>query len=209
MDIKIQQAVMQSQLEIYQAALEHLSGNIDNHIGQIAAAVKFKIAAMQLTGKQNSLADIEETQVMLSELIKGLQHISNNSYIVCLSEMDIISAVEMEVERFSRVADLRVRFSLKGAVYRFSTEKTILLFRTWQQVMCTLFDAGQCEGLLVTIMYKPQLVSIRVSSDSKINAFFFTGDIYERAQLVGIKYTLENKNTTATPNSIILELTTC
>jgi signal transduction histidine kinase len=208
MGMEIQQAVLKSRLEIYEAVLEQLAGNIDNHIGQLAAAVKFKIAAMQLTGNQNSAADIEETQMMLSELIKGLQNISNNSYIICLSEMEIISAVEMEIGRFCRVAGVRVNFSLNGTVYRFAIEKTILLFRTWQQVMASLFEEGKCNGLLVAITYQPQLVSIRISSDHTINASFFDGDIYERAELVGIKCTVQNKTRTATQNSIILELTT-
>lgn len=190
----------ETQIEIREETLRNISWELHDNIGQLMTLAKIQV---QLA--KNRPETIDEVADTIGKGIHELRTLSKLINPEALKSLNLIEALNLEVECFNRLEFLKSNFLVTGNQYSIGNEKELIIFRILQEFFSNTIKHSKASHLNVEVDYKEDKLVISAQD----NGVGFESDagfsgigmknMKNRAKVIGadLKITSEkNKGTT-------------
>lgn len=184
-----------AKIEIREETLKNISWELHDNIGQLMTLAKIQT--------QNAVDDpsrmeeaIQSQEVALNEL-RSLSRMINSDVLI---DMDLVRAVELELERFNRLNVIKTSLTLQGQRFDIQKANDIIVFRILQELFNNILKHAKASKMRVVFKYTNQKIDILVEDDGvgfqkeMIKDGSGLRNIRQRAALIDASFSIESDN---------------
>lgn len=161
------QELAESQIEIREETLRHISWELHDNIGQLMTLAK--IQAQMSIEKPEMMAEVSET---IGNGINELRALSKSINPEALKCIKLTDAVALEIHRFNRLKFIEAELLVEGEENAIDPSKQIILFRILQEFFSNTIKHSRASTLKVLLNYTPDNLIIT----AKDNGIGFVDD---------------------------------
>lgn len=157
---KFEREITETQIEIREETLRNISWELHDNIGQLLTLAK--IQTQNSGGNQN---DLDEAAATIG---KGLTEIRALSKLInpeALKNMSLPEALDLELERFNRMAYLKSSLEIIGVPLIIDKKIETIIFRILQEFFTNTIKHSKATDLDVMITYKEETLFIKVKDN--------------------------------------------
>lgn len=159
------QTLLQSQLEIQEQTLLHISHELHDNLGQIASLIKINLNTIPFDDIPKAQQRIEDTKELTRQLITDLKALSVSLGGDRISQMGLARALEIEVERLNKTEEFKASFIQEGLLPVLSTDKATILYRMAQECINNMVKHSLAKKINVFLKTNENLVTLVLSDD--------------------------------------------
>lgn len=207
------QTLVQSQLEIKEQTLQHISYELHDNLGQVASLIKINLNTLQLNNESAATEKIEHTKELTRQLIGDLKAISVSLGTDRILQTGLAKAIAMEVERLNKTGQFMATFERIGDAPLLDRDKMIILYRMVQEILNNIVKHSGGSHITVLFTATENLLTLALSDDGagfeledKKNSGAGLLNLYTRARLIGASLTIESILGNGTQITIALPL---
>lgn len=191
---QFQQTLLQSQLEIQEQTLRHVSHELHDNLGQIASLIKINLNTLNLDDSSKAIQKIEDTKTLTRQLISDLKSLSVGLGSDHLSKTGVIKALEIEIERLNKTGQFTATFSNDAGDIHIPADKAIILYRMVQEILNNCIKHANAKNIDLHLQHHNQenkyILAIRDDGvgfsiqDSGSDTSAGLKNLHNRAQLI-------------------------
>lgn len=159
------QEIQNSQLEIQEQTLLHISHELHDNLGQIASLIKINLNTIPLNDIPKAQQRIEDTKELTRQLITDLKALSVSLGGDRISQMGLARALEIEVERLNKTEEFKASFIQEGLLPVLGTDKATILYRMAQECINNMVKHSLAKKINVFLKTNENLVTLVLSDD--------------------------------------------
>lgn len=211
-EIKFQEQLLQSQLEIQEQTLQHIAHEVHDNLGQIASLVKINLNTLQLNGSEASVQKLEDTKDLVRQLITDLKSMSMSLSSNRVVQLGIVKTLAAEVERLTKTGQYQANMALEGDIPTIDDNTTIILYRMMQEIMNNIVKHSGASRVDIMLKQEGNLF-ILACSDNGVGFKYEEGvnsggsgllNLRSRARLINCSLAIES--TTGVGTTVTIEL---
>ena len=138
---------LNSQLEIQEQTLKHISGEIHDNIGQILSLVGLQLSTLPTTNEEK----LEHTSTLLNKAIGDLRDLSKSLDTDRITSIGIVEAVDYELQLLEKTGKYTTNLETEGDFEELSTDKTIIVYRIIQEVINNIIKHAKADTIRIYI----------------------------------------------------------
>lgn len=157
---KFEQELTETQIEIREETLRNISWELHDNIGQLLTLAKIQT--------QNSRGREEDIDEAVATISKGLTEVRTLSKLInpeALNNMVLPEAIELELDRFKRMAFLEPILEVKGIPLVIEKKIETIIFRILQEFLTNTVKHSKAAHLKVNVHYKADSLEISIVDD--------------------------------------------
>lgn len=207
------QTLIQSQLEIQEQTVQHISRELHDNLGQVAALIKANLNTIRLdTVSPESSKKIENTKDLVRQLITDLKQLSVRLSNDRLVHSGLVAALEMEVERMHATGIYATSLKVDDEFPMIEQDKALILYRMVQEVLQNIMKHSHASQIDISLFMKDSSAVLQVEDNGigfdTEKALQHEGrglyNLQSRAKLLGANLDIRSDGRQGTTVSIIL-----
>lgn len=199
-----EQTLLNTQLEIQEQTLTHISREIHDNIGQVLSLARLQLHSLSDTPSEE---DVEYTDNLLEKAITDLRGLSHSLNTNSIKENGFTASVKKILEQFEKTGKFKTNF-YDEVGFSISDDHGIILFRIMQEVLNNITKHARASEIIVRIEKPEKQIIISITDNGKgfnteklqsAGGGIGIRNIKERALIIGAKLSLisqENHGTT-------------
>lgn len=161
-----QQEILQSQLEIQNQTLQHISGELHDNIGQLLSVARLQLNILEEQETATS-AQIREVNDVIDKTIHELRALSKSLDGDFVKDFGLMESLSHELQRIRATSKYQTEIITDGEPYRLEGQKEIVLFRVVQEILNNTLKHAAAKNIKVTLQYEPTQFTLTVQDDGK------------------------------------------
>lgn len=161
-----QQEILQSQLEIQNQTLQHISGELHDNIGQLLSVARLQLNILE-EEETTTPAQIREVNDVVDKTIQELRSLSKSLDGDFVKDFGLMESLSHELLRIRATGKYQTEIVIEGEPYRLEGQKEIVLFRVVQEILNNALKHAAAKHITVTLQYEPAQFTLRVQDDGK------------------------------------------
>lgn len=145
--------ITKSKLEIQEQALQNISWEIHDNVGQLLSVAKMQLNIIQLNVAKEQQSKIQETGEIIGKSLQELRGLAKSLNPNTIKNKGLINSITLEVDRFNRLNFLDSSLKILGDPFNLSNEKEIILFRILQEFSNNTLKYSKANKLNITLNY--------------------------------------------------------
>jgi two-component system, NarL family, sensor kinase len=145
--------VLRSQLEIQESTLKTISQELHDNIGQMLSVVKLSLSVLPIEKDHPAHEMTQHSQQVLNKAILDLSDLTKSMYTDRIVEVGLADSIRFELVSIKRAGILHVDFSVTGDEFRFDEQKSIFIFRMFQEMMNNILKHSKARNVTVSLIY--------------------------------------------------------
>ncbi len=209
------QSLLQSQLEMKEQTLQHISYELHDNLGQIASLIKINLNTIRLDDQVNATVKVEDTKELVRQLIMDIKSLSLSLNSDRVAQLGIAKALENEVDRLNKTGHFVASLQGEGTIPRLDVNTTIILYRMVQEIINNMVKHSGAKTIKVSHRTIENLFILVCSDDG--NGFNVEeekirrggsglANLQNRAKLINAQLTIESSPENGTVISIELPI---
>lgn len=150
MEITFKATLLQSQLEIQDQTLQHISRELHDNLGQIASLIKINLNTLQIDDAAKA-QKIEDTKELTRQLITDLKGLSVRLNSDRITQFGLIRTLQTETDRINKTDTFSANFEYIGADPTIAADKAIILYRMIQEILNNIFKHSQAKHIHIML----------------------------------------------------------
>ncbi len=138
---------LNSQLEIQEQTLKHISGEIHDNIGQILSLVGLQLSTLPTSNEEKR----EHTTELLNKAIGDLRSLSKSLDTDRITSIGIVEAVDYELQLLEKTGNYKTNLQIEGDFEELTPDKTIILYRIVQEVINNIIKHAKADSVSIFI----------------------------------------------------------
>ncbi|WP_203296634.1 sensor histidine kinase [Luteirhabdus pelagi] len=204
--LAFEKELSETQIEIREETLRNISWELHDNIGQLMTLAK--IQAQLAKERPETIPDVAET------IGKGINELRTLSKLInpeALKSLNLIEALQLEIERFNRMEFIHSKLTVNGTVRKLNPEREVIIFRILQEFFSNTIKHSKASDLEVTVTYGEEQLEV----EAKDNGVGFQDDadfsgigiknMRNRAKVIEADLTISSKKEEGT--SLLLNYT--
>ncbi len=196
-----------SQNEIREKALENISWEIHDNVGQLLSVAKLQLNRLETKVPEKQKPDLIEVTELVSKSLKDLRALSKSLNPVSIKKIGLVAALQLEIDRYNRLNFIKAKLAIINKPFTLKKERETILFRIIQEFIHNSVKHAKGSELHVTLLYENNTLEITVRdngigfdvNDQSTKKGIGLLNMKGRAELLNADFKLEsipNKGTT-------------
>jgi signal transduction histidine kinase len=215
-----QKTLLQSQIEIQEQTLHHISQEIHDNVSQLLFVMNASLATIDIDKTAQAREKLAEAKATGKQVMAELRAIAISLNTDRIMHIGLEKALENELERMRKSAQYTIEFNTDGEPYRLTPEKEIILFRICQESLNNILKHAEATTISVVLHYTPVQFALHITdngkgfntSDQLANALESgsTGlrNLQNRSALINASLTLRSEPGVGTTVTVVVPVTT-
>lgn len=195
-----EEEITKSKLEIQEQALQNISWEIHDNVGQLLSVAKMQINMMQYGLPEKEQQSIAEVGDIVGKSLHELRGLAKSLNPETIKNKGLIESLNQEVERYNRLNFINASLEVSEDYFELSNEKEIILFRILQEFCNNTLKYSKAKDLKINLDFKTDFLNITAED----NGIGFDMDdiskqtgiglinIKSRGELIGAKIDLKS-----------------
>lgn len=195
-----EEEITKSKLEIQEQALQNISWEIHDNVGQLLSVAKMQINMMQYGLPEKEQQSIAEIGDIVGKSLQELRGLAKSLNPETIKNKGLVESLNQEIERYNRLNFINASLEVSEDYFELSNEKEIILFRILQEFCNNTLKYSKAKNLKINLDFKTDLLNI-IAEDNGIG--FDINDISKqtgigliniksRGELIGAKIDLKS-----------------
>ncbi|MFT3826738.1 MAG: ATP-binding protein [Chitinophagaceae bacterium] len=210
---------LRSQLEIQENTFKNIGQELHDNIGQMLSVVKLSLAILPVPKEHAAYEPIVSARQMLNKAMMDLADLTKSLHTDRIAHIGLLEALRFELETLSKAGLLEIDFRLEGSERLFDEQKSIFLFRIFQEILNNVLKHSRATRLEMLLRYDEDNSFMMKISDNgvgfdvnqKKNSISSSSgvglkSIFNRAKLIGADIEMDSKPGKGTIVTIQLSL---
>jgi signal transduction histidine kinase len=205
-----------SQLEIQENTFKTIAQELHDNIGQLLSVVKMTLSALPLEKEHKAYNHVVNSQQVLHKAIADLSNLTKSLHTERIADQGLGESIWFELEAIESAGLIKVNFDTDGDEYPFDEQKSIYLFRMFQEILNNTLKHAKATVLNVSLKYTDDFFIMYIEdngigfilNEKKQNTTPGSGvglrSLYNRAGIIGAEISLDSKPGSGT--SVLIKL---
>src|SRR5690349_3223116 len=124
---------LKSQLEIQEETFKNIGQELHDNIGQMLSVVKLSLAVLPLKSEDDAYVPVQEARQILNKAMVDLANLTKSLHSDRIAQIGLAEAIHFELESIRRTGLLDVEYINTGIEQGLDEQKSIVLFRIFQE----------------------------------------------------------------------------
>ncbi len=207
---------LRSQLEIQENTFKTIAQELHDNIGQMLSVAKLSLSVLPIDKDHNAFEQLQNSQQILNKAIVDLSNLTKGLHSDRIAQVGLAESIRYELYALKNAGILQVQFHQSGTEIEFNDQKSIFLFRIFQEAVNNILKHSKATELTVNLIYEEYLFSMEIRdngagfdvSQKKKSANSSSGvglkSMFNRAKLIGADLTMNSVQGNGT--TILIEL---
>jgi len=201
-----EEEITKSKLEIQEQALQNISWEIHDNVGQLLSVAKMQLNMMQFGLPEEHQEGIQETGDIIGKSLQELRGLAKSLNPETIKNKGLIESITQEVERYNRLNFIKASIEVSDEFFNLSNEKEIIIFRILQEFCNNTLKYAKASSLKIDFNFDNDCLNI-IAEDNGIG-FDVTDkskqtgigliNIKSRGELIGAKIDLKSDKNSGT-----------
>lgn len=161
-----QQEILQSQIEIQNQTLQHISGELHDNIGQLLSVARLQLNILEEEEAPTS-EQVRDINDLIGKTIDELRGLSKSLDGDFVKDFGLEESVSHELQRICATGKYQTEVIIEGEPYRLEEKKEIVLFRVVQEILNNTLKHAAAKNIKVKLHYEPTQFTLNVQDDGK------------------------------------------
>jgi two-component system NarL family sensor kinase len=148
-----QQELLRSQLEIQETTFKTIAMELHDNIGQVLSVVKLSLSILPLEKDHAAYESVQASRQMLNKVIFDMGNLTKSMHTDRITQIGLVEAIRFDLDSIQRTGLLKVDFSVDGDEYRFEDQRSIFLFRMFQEMMNNILKHSKASRVNIAVNY--------------------------------------------------------
>jgi len=195
-----EEEITKSKLEIQEQALQNISWEIHDNVGQLLSTARMQLNMVQYALPENQQAGVQEAGDIIGKSLNELRGLAKSLNPETIKNKGLVQSLTQEIERYNRLNFIKANLEVSDNYYNLSSEKEIILFRILQEFCNNTLKYSKAKNLTISLNFEKEFLNITAEDNGigfDINdASKQTGigliNIKSRGALIGAKIDLKS-----------------
>jgi signal transduction histidine kinase len=151
-----------SQFEIKEQTFHNISQEIHDNVGQVMLLAKLNLNKVLMTQPNKA---VEEIRDLIAQAVVDLRDISKSLHSEQIASMDLIAAIERELERVKKTSLLITVLNIKGCQIAIEPSKKLILFRMLQEILQNIIKHSKSNEVNITIDFQEENLVLDINDN--------------------------------------------
>ncbi len=151
LQVQFAHTLLQSQIEIQEQTLQHLSRELHDNLGQVASLIKINLLALQLHQQSSTPEKIEDIIELTRQLITDIKSMSVSLGSDRIAQIGLAKAIGIEVDRLNKTDQFSANYQLQGTMPEIESGKAVILYRMAQEVLNNMVKHSGASQLNISL----------------------------------------------------------
>jgi signal transduction histidine kinase len=145
--------LLSAQVEMQEATFQHISRDIHDNISLALSLAKLNLNTINWDNLENTKPQIECSLEQISKAIGDLSNISKSLNSDLISNQGLIKALQIEMEKISRIVSFQLTFKIVGEPVFMDSNKELIIFRIIQEAINNVIKHAQASVVEVILYF--------------------------------------------------------
>ena len=145
--------LLRSQLEIQESTFRTIAQELHDNIGQVLSVIKLSLSIASVEKTHPAYEGIQSCREMLNKAIYDMSDLTKSLHSDRIAQIGIAEAIRFELDILRRSNLLEVDFSVEGEPFFLDEQKSIFLFRMFQEMINNILKHAHATRLIVSVIY--------------------------------------------------------
>jgi signal transduction histidine kinase len=150
---KYEREMLRSQLEIQENTFKTISQELHDNIGQMLSVAKLSLSVLPIEKQHPAFEHSKAVQDILNKAIYDLSDLTKSLYTDRIGEIGLVESMRFELATIKRAGLIEVNFNMEGIPFLLNEQKSIFLFRMFQEIMNNILKHSQATAISVNVNY--------------------------------------------------------
>ena len=153
--------IVDLQSEIQEQTMRNISWELHDNIGQMLTLAKIQVQNMPVN------SGTEELRSTLKNSLEEVRALSKSLNPDFIRSIDLIQALQLEIERFNRMKYINAELRISGTQFRLEETIETVLFRILQEFFANTLKHSRATELTVDVIYGDGQIQITAKDNGK------------------------------------------
>ncbi|RYY52633.1 MAG: hypothetical protein EOO09_20810 [Chitinophagaceae bacterium] len=202
---KFEREALRSQLEIQENAFKTMGQELHDNIGQMLSVAKLTLSVLPIDKQHPAYEQLQNSTEVLNKAIFDLSNLTKSLHTDRITQVGLADSIRFELYALKKGGILDVHFHVDGAEEQFNEQKSIFLFRMFQESLNNILKHSKATDVEVDLSYSDDVFILRISDNGigfnvaekkqSTNSHSGVGlkSIFNRAKLIGADLSIHSE----------------
>ncbi|HMH31936.1 MAG TPA: sensor histidine kinase [Puia sp.] len=150
---RYEQELLRSQLEIQEATLKGIAQELHDNMGQVLSVVKLWLASLPLEKDHPAYEGLQDSRQMLNKVIFDMSDLTKSLHTDRITDIGLVEAIRFDVATLQKAGMVDFNFTVSGEEFQFEGQKSIFLFRIYQEMTNNILKHSKATHVNISIIY--------------------------------------------------------
>ncbi len=181
---KYMEEIAKSQIEIQEQALQNMSWELHDNIGQLLSVARMHINILGTQLAEENKEKLNEVSEIVGKSLQEIRLLSKTMNTEIIQNMGLVKSIEVELDRFNKLNFLVATLNIQGEERSLDIKEEIILFRILQEFFSNAIKHSKAKNLAVNLNFKDDQLLISAKDDG---VGFEDGEIEKGSGLINMK----------------------
>ena len=148
-----EQEVLRSQLEIQETTLKTIAQELHDNIGQTLSVIKLWMSIAPIEKDHPAYEGVQNSKDMLHKVIHDMADLTKSLHTDRISDIGLQEAISFDIASIRKTGLMEIDYDVEGDEFHFPEQKSIFLFRMYQEMMNNILKHSKASHVNVSIVY--------------------------------------------------------
>jgi two-component system, NarL family, sensor kinase len=148
-----EQEVLRSQLEIQETTMKTLAQELHDNIGQTLSVIKLWMSMVPIEKDHEAYEGVQNSKEMLHKVIRDIADLTKSLHTDRITDIGLSEAINFDLASIRRAGILKINFEALGEEFHFADQKSVFIFRMYQEMMHNIIKHSQATHVMVSLVY--------------------------------------------------------
>jgi two-component system NarL family sensor kinase len=148
-----EQEALRSQLEIQESTMKTIAQELHDNIGQTLSVIKLWMSIAPIEKDHKAFEGVQNSKEMLHKVIRDMADLTKSLHTDRISDIGLSEAINFDLASIRRVGLLKIQFDTLGDEFHFPDQKSIFIFRMYQEMMNNIIKHSKAVNVNVALVY--------------------------------------------------------
>ena len=148
-----EQEVLRSQLEIQESTMKTIAQELHDNIGQSLSVIKLWMSMAPIDKDHEAYEGVQNSKEMLQKVIREMADLTKSLHTDRIADIGLSEAINFDLASIRRAGILKIHFEAEGEEFHFPDQKSIFIFRMYQEMMNNIIKHSQATHVKFHVIY--------------------------------------------------------
>lgn len=190
--------IAKSQIEIQEQALQNMSWELHDNIGQLLSVARMHINILGTQLTEDNKEKLDDISEIVGKSLQEIRLLSKTMNTEIIQNMGLVKSIEVELDRFNKLNFLVASLRIFGEERSLDIKEEIILFRILQEFFSNAIKHSKAKNLEVTLNFEADRLIIMAQDDGvgfeeeKIEKGSGLINMKSRAAIINTEFTMKS-----------------
>jgi two-component system, NarL family, sensor kinase len=148
-----EQEVLRSQLEIQETTMKTIAQELHDNIGQTLSVIKLWMSIAPIEKDHEAYEGVQNSKEMLHKVIRDMADLTKSLHTDRIADIGLSEAINFDLASIRRAGVLKIHFDTVGDEFHFPDQKSIFIFRMYQEMINNIIKHSKAGSVKVELFY--------------------------------------------------------